>query len=229
MSIIEKGWSRTITSDIMNRPLQFRNKTNILAKPALTMNEDSNSEFQLILSDLQRFDSKIESNRLETKNDFKLPDSKLNTLRAEMKDELKQVHSVIHSMQTEMKDEFKQADLRFDSFRAEMKDELKQVHEGNISLRAEMKAELKQVHSSIHSMAADLINELRQFATKADLSEMERRNELRYATKDNLAQTKFGLVKMDVYLLGIPGNHVFRSLFKKIIIRATRKSGQSPF
>lgn len=143
----------------MNRPFEIRNKTSIHAKPPIIMNEDSNSEFQLVLSGLQRLDSKIESHRLETKNDFK------------------QVDSIFNSFRVEMKVEFKQVDLRSNSFRAEMKDELKQVHSG------------------IHSMAAELINELKHFATKADLSEMERRNDLRYATKDNLAQTKLDLVK----------------------------------
>jgi hypothetical protein len=57
-------------------PFQVIRQTNIHAKPAIRMNEDSKNEFQLVLSGLQRLDSKIDSLQSSTNDDLKQLDSK---------------------------------------------------------------------------------------------------------------------------------------------------------
>ncbi len=135
-----KVWLEVKTEDFMSQSFQRVKRSNIHAKPAITMNEDFKNEFKLVVSSLQRLDSKIDSLRSEIKSDLKLFATKSDLLQLEKK--------IDHQCAT--------------------KDDLRQFATKD---------------------------DLRQFATKDDLFGLEERNALRYATKDNLAQTKYDLIK----------------------------------
>ena len=122
------------------------------------MNEDFKNEFQLVVSGLQRLDSKIDSFRSEIKNDPKLFATKSDLLQLEKKID----------NQCAAKDDLRQCATRDDLKQFATKDDLKQFATKD---------------------------DLKQFATKDDLFGLEERNDLRYASKDNLAQTKYDLIK----------------------------------
>ncbi|MDP4129592.1 MAG: hypothetical protein Q8918_03450 [Bacteroidota bacterium] len=153
-----KVWLEVKTEDFMSQSFQRVKRSNIHAKPAITMNEDFKNEFQLVVSSLQRLDSKIDSLRSEIKSDLKLFATKSDLLQLEKK--------IDHQCTT--KDDLRQFATKDDLRQFATKDDLRQFATKD---------------------------DLRQFATKDDLFGLEERNALRYATKDNLAQTKYDLIK----------------------------------
>ena len=84
----------------MNHPVQEKEHRSFPNLKAAYMNEDFKNEFQLVLSGLQRLDSKIDSLQSSTKDDLKQLDSKIDVLQSSTKTDLKQlIQKLMHYSQ----------------------------------------------------------------------------------------------------------------------------------
>jgi len=169
----------------MNQPVRAIKQRIIFSKPLFVMNEDFKNEFQLVVSGLQRLDSKIDSFRSEIKNDPKLFATKSDLLQLEKKID----------NQCAAKDDLRQCATRDDLKQFATKDDLKQFATKDDLKQFATKDDLKQFATKDDLRQFATKDDLKQFATKDDLFGLEERNDLRYASKDNLAQTKYDLIK----------------------------------